>query len=56
MCNGTFGILFIWSITLLFGLGRHENKWLNAEIMKVFITVIFPIGENDLLSHIILDT
>ena len=48
-----YSILFTWSITLLFGLGRDENKWLNAEIMKVFITVIFPIGDIDLLPHIL---
>ena len=48
-----YNILFIWSITLLFGLVRNENKWLNAEIMKVFMTVIFPIGDNDLLPHIL---
>ena len=48
-----YSILFIWSSTVLFGLGRDENKWLNAEIMNVFITVIFPIGDNDLLPYIL---
>ena len=44
-------MLFILSIIVLSGFGSIIKRWLKADIIKVFITVILPNGVKERFSH-----